>query len=156
MKDGGAEAAVAAADCRSATMEDHGGDTEVRTIAIRVQAVSSRIYMALEDRDNQLSDSVRRRRTAATDSQILCDGGEPGDRSMMSVRLQLIDLYSFWVFRSSSLFSRFVCFGMFWFNSWIHLLMGCGLDFVCWILAIINMYLFSHCMCDNFKTLEQN
>lgn len=70
--------------------------------------------MALEDRDNQLSDSVRRRRTVATDDQILCDKGELSDRSMMSVRLQLIGLYRFWVFRSSSLFSRFVCFGMFW------------------------------------------
>lgn len=78
---------MAAVDCRSATMEDHNGDTEVRTIAIGVQAVSSRIYMALEDRDNQLSDSVRRRRTAATDGQILCDGGEPTDRLIMSVRL---------------------------------------------------------------------
>lgn len=47
----------------------------------------------------------------------------------------------FWDFWKSDIF-WFTCFWNFRFDSWIYLLMGYSLGFVCWILDIINIYLF--------------
>lgn len=82
-------------------------------------------------------------------------GGGCATGWFMRWRLARITIYNVWFFQSFKQFSRFTCFGTFWFGSWIHLLMECVLGFVMdlLILTTINMYLFYYYSVTILRTL---